>query len=963
MSIRFKIAIFTFFCVFICGYSVSQTPATPWHSAKSAPTSGNIQASLFTGKISYSIPLYTLDDPDFPLNISLRYQSDGFRPLQPSGFYGQDWTLEAGGYITRIVQGFPDEQKVEYLQNNGRPKDEFVGMRYTIANSGVLDKDSVFNMLSPVYDGEYGVLCVLDDYGSHWWDADYMPDIFHFNFMGYQGSFIINNNGEPTITGGDYVEIDLSEWSEEHDANYYELSSYEPSQYSRISITTNDGYKYYFGGNSGALEWAPLVKPNASIDQEIPAINKWHLTSIVAPNGRIMSFDYWGSGHFLATDYDWSEPNSPVDSTNIIYSLVRSSILHSITTSDSIGFGVSFYSSVEAHKMFEHPDYQYCYLNRQLDSIVVSCAQRTLKKARLSYMYRCYSPIYGASPNYYWRYLSSVTISGVGSYTLSYNNIDIQPASAPPFMHQFTYPIIHVATDAEYKALVDRFGFWKTTSLQGLLANVSLPTGGNIRFTYGNHQYGKEKAFRKVDAENVELYTRNNSNQDIGGARIEKIETFSDVNTLVETKTYTYQNPESNNSSGIFFNFYVIYPSLYATGGKTITHPYNYGMLDSHIGYSHVQCMTTIGEQTYKTAYIFDTGHNFYTSVNNPTIHRNNNLPTYVDSVELYSGSLTHGDSVIQTGKLLAVEQYEGNTLLKATYFRYNGIANTAANLPSFEGSVLGCVDTIVSLSRYSAHIARKLFIFPGVLQQTVTYEYANGQPMVTSTCYSYDKKFRKKEYLFTDSQGKTHFTRYTYPDDIVTGGASPLGSWVQSHRIHFPVEEVSGYKIGSAEFTTSGTLQLFAYGPYVISVDSMGMGLMGNYPYLYQTRKLALDNPVTDFNPISANGSTVNYDSRYRLTYEYLFDMRNRLLSIKPFGKIETKYTWSGLYPNTKTIGNQTWQYTYLPYVGVSSETDPRGITTYYSYDAVGRLIEEYQMIDNKKQILNVYQYHTKTE
>ena len=88
-----------------------------------------------------------------------------------------------------------------------------------------------------------------------------------------------------------------------------------------------------------------------------------------------------------------------------------------------------------------------------------------------------------------------------------------------------------------------------------------------------------------------------------------------------------------------------------------------------------------------------------------------------------------------------------------------------------------------------------------------------------------------------------------------------------------------------------------------------------------------------------------------------------NRLISVKPFGKMETRYTWNGLYPASKIIGNQTFTYTYIPYVGISSSTDPRGITTYYSYDSAGRLIEEYQIVNGNKQILHAYQYHTKTD
>lgn len=57
------------------------------------------------------------------------------------------------------------------------------------------------------------------------------------------------------------------------------------------------------------------------------------------------------------------------------------------------------------------------------------------------------------------------------------------------------------------------------------------------------------------------------------------------------------------------------------------------------------------------------------------------------------------------------------------------------------------------------------------------------------------------------------------------------------------------------------------------------------------------------------------------------------------------------------------TW--TYNPLVGVASQTDPSGMSTYYDYDGLGRLKEVYRYENNivsasNKRILNQYNYHT---
>ena len=57
------------------------------------------------------------------------------------------------------------------------------------------------------------------------------------------------------------------------------------------------------------------------------------------------------------------------------------------------------------------------------------------------------------------------------------------------------------------------------------------------------------------------------------------------------------------------------------------------------------------------------------------------------------------------------------------------------------------------------------------------------------------------------------------------------------------------------------------------------------------------------------------------------------------------------------------TW--TFCPLVGMTSETDASGMSTYYSYDTLGRLTEIYRYEGNivspsNKQTIKQYSYHT---
>lgn len=953
--------------LFVCNAGKADNPS----SSISLPSyTNNTNTSLFTGHLSYAIPIYTIEDPDFHLDIALRYSTEGFKPFHPSGCYGLDWNLVAGGCISRIVQGFPDEQKIEYSTY-----EQQVGMLQAIQDGENPVKESVFDFTTPLYKPKCGIQYYQGDYvyetscpaKSHCeWDRDYQSDIFNFSFCGHKGRFIINNFGEPVIISGDFVDIDVSNFKVIKTNTYYNNSFYTPSDSSSITIRTTDGYTFIFGEFPNAMEYLTTVARNSDYDQYIPAISVWHLTKIIAPNKRVLNFTYsngfsqsnnLNSLKSFITDYDWSEQSINEDSAHIVYALHKECLLQSITSSDDIPLTIKFRSSEESFPMYDHNDFTYSKPHSQLDSIIVLYGGDTLRTAKLTYQYKSHNPLDGVLFDYHWRYLHHVTISGIGTYSMNYNNINI--SEGQPLITMYNYPALYPKTDAEYKAKVDRYGFWKLSSLQGLLHEVALPTGGKLRFTFGNHQYGEERRFRVVGTKDVELYSRQNADQTIGGARIEKIETFSDDTTLVETKIYSYHKQGSTNSSGIFYNIYEIFYPSDSILGNPIVNPYNYGLIDSHIGYSYVEQQTSTGSQSYKTAYIYDTGKRGYSSVGSSFINRNDTMFGYNDTTEVCSGSLTFPAELTLTGKLMAIKQYKLGLPIKSTYFQYNGIRNTLQGFLPNQEDTLGCIDTIVILSKYSGHIARKLLVFPDVLEKTVTYEYeGNGDPMVVEKNYSHDNKLRVWQEVTKDSKNRRLFTRYTYPDNLPAQFPDPLRQLVIFNRIGRPIETIHGYADGDTEYITGGTIDLYSNNSYILN------GGHHYVPYLSGTLVLSLLEPITDYQPISvSNGHEITYDSRYTLASEYYFDLNNRLQSFKTLGKPTETYTWNGIYPAIKTIGNQTYTYTYNPYVGVRSVTDPRGITTYYSYDGHGRLIEVYRLVNGQKQILSVYQYHSKTE
>lgn len=961
---------------------------------------GNVETSLFTGKLNLAIPIYQLEDPDFELNIALRYNSEGFKPKKHSGYIGYNWFLEAGGCITREVRNIPDEHQRDYQTSNYRVK----GMLpFTLYDK--VDKDSIFMLHDDVV-SECGTLSFnLDPTCTY--DIDYLPDIFHFNFCGYHGQFMINNLGEVVIINGDYVTVDLSDF-----CDYGPVTAAKqlatPNMFSRITIKTTDGYTFVFGGDQSSVEYTLTIEDNQIPRQYPPSISTWHLKKIIAPNQREISFYYkdieinrydnpdpiWIFNeyydYFKETDYikRVTQPNIGQNETipdvnKMSQNISKQCIIDSIVVFGQSNVHISFHSSIDPVKFYNHNHYPLCKNNYMLDSICVRTDDRILTNARLTSIYKSFLHSNNNGLGYSWRFLSAVNIDGTGKYLLEYN-------------HPTSYPDIQTIGE-EYHNKIDFYGYCKSNVLSGTLKKITYPTGGYQIFTFEDNHCGIERRYSTLDSANVKMSSLDTNNNSISGIRIARIDTYNN-DELIERKTYTYTQKNTNKSSGIYYNQAQIYFASDPTKYFLTNSNGCYSLLDSHVGYSYVEEKTknmATGEE-YKVGYTFSTGRSSFNSSTDLTINRiakeQAHLLPISNTQYILSGMLNYDSKLDGNGRLLLTEYYKDNTPTQTIQFKYNGIDNLTTELIPQSPSALGCTDTIVVFSHYFAPIARKLFVYPNVLTQKIVKDYGlDGQFLISSTNYTYDSKFRIKKETTTNSDWMTYFTKYTYPDEFNISYISSFGPYPSPYallkkrnQISEPIETISGYMDGDQEKVTSGRINLFKVNRAIALNDSRSV-LPGEavvvdsnliiipdsmilqmqlYPVLYKNLDLHIANSINDYQSISVVNDSLRYDSRYRLTCTYEFDPMLRLTSITPVNNVTTSYTWDGIYPVSKTVGNQTSTFSYIPYVGMSSMTDARGVTTYYAYDTYGRLIEVYRQHNTHgKEILNHYIYHTKTE
>ena len=221
-------------CLFFSNLSAQQQPASwspntmpPPANAASLGIYGSVPISLYTGLPSISIPIYTVQYRDINLPISLSYHAQGVNIQQQASWVGLNWSLSAGGVITRTIRGFDD-----LLGNNnfpGFPYNTFQGI-------------DLCNINYDFYDVE--------------------PDIYFYNFAGKSGKFYLGK----VPSGQLYAEGILTE-GEKISIRFYPDVTQSISGGGHWEIITADGTSYNFGTKEYTFTRGSKSYTNTLIDE------------------------------------------------------------------------------------------------------------------------------------------------------------------------------------------------------------------------------------------------------------------------------------------------------------------------------------------------------------------------------------------------------------------------------------------------------------------------------------------------------------------------------------------------------------------------------------------------------------------------------------------------------------------------------------------------------------------------
>lgn len=916
---------------------------------------GEVGASLHSGTVNISIPIYTYQDNDFTIPIALNYASNGYVANVRPGILGPDWVLDAGGKISVEIKGMHDLKATGYAKSYyqfHQLTDPGTGGSYW-RYSNFADQNVELGAPAPE------IIYVPDDVvninqNTPKYDAE--PDFFHFNFMGYSGSFHLGPNNTIYVynTNGN------------NKLHKIELIKNESNNVD-IIITDKNGYKYefpYLWGDRGQ---------DKSGDTKLRVT--YNLSKITAPNGRTVEFDYemydmttYRPATFAKTGgavLDLGDDHNPVTNQDI-YSDQR--ILESVLEAQILS-GISVDNDPIIN--FVYKDYP-TGAREQYRRSGSSAMEEFTETKRLSAI-KVYNPHIAGNPvirqadltyinaDYNINYLVGLNISGEGTYSFDYCNIS--NGSLPP-----------IGTFA-----VDHWGYYNGKSVShflqilsstnqntldethpensvrradsgyaqnGMLQRITYPTGGYSCMEYEAHSYSKS-------------FVRNSSNSFIpqlvnqsgtcGGLRIKSVSNHLADGTQMNKKTYSYTNTDGS-SSGILLYFPKYWITYSAQAGSYIESNIQYwsNNLISHNG-SHIEYSTVTQTNSDGSCEVFHFSNSSISS------KYRDFLDVFDPISEIAPGngvwSITSNPIIRNIVTPLVSMKAERGKLLKHEIY--------AAGESSPVKEITYTYDTtrVLPFSLYPVYVIRK---FGEILVHTdnwrlisKTEKENNGTTSVTRTeTYTYNALGQLGSTTVTASNGTQEITRYTYPYDHSSEGG--IFTTMLDKNLHgYPVSETRYIKENGVETLIGG--KKYSY--------SMANGLVKPsilYNYNTETTNWETEHRYTAYDSLGnllESYNAVNVPTSYIWGYGGMYlvgKVENATRSSLPSAVTATPL--NGEMPqqtaatlrNTNNLLLTTFQYN--PLIGLSKITFPNGTTESYTYNSSGKLSGIYDHMGEKK-------------
>lgn len=558
-------------------------PDKPSVQASEMTKYGKLNAQLYTGRVSISVPVYTYRDSRFTLPISLDYSYNGLVANRQAGIVGLGWSLTCAGAITREVRGIPDELtgNFHFPSNTGFELRDLYGFDGIPSGSDPqsftyegIQQPSPSNVLKTAYE----IAPKLYETTS---------DIYHFSFPGHSGSFYRNVDGSFTVFH-----------TSSFDGNYriekqnIPANDYEGNVSSLFTITTSDGYRYTFGGvdtyhNADLFTFIERSVPRGydkgspeDTPQPYRAIS-FLLRQIDSPDGSSVLFNYnEKSGHSDIITYSPSfwvfsqDGEAPANTLYVSEELNTCSYLTSIEV-DGKRTVEFFYENKPSGKQGTYlqaagyDQARQVNINASHTYLMLDSISTPAGGTKLSYIYSSLGNPYP--------FLDSIHQDGLGCYRFGYEGTQDRYFPALGTVATDHWGYLNRADSSQMNrnsislsslATLDDNSFDETPSSSraantnassiGLMRRITYPTGGSSLLEYEDNTVWRNLRKMRDNLFVPIMYTSSAGQLDKGpGSRIARIINIDREGNPTDTTRYVYNRSASG----------------YATSGSLLVYP------------------------------------------------------------------------------------------------------------------------------------------------------------------------------------------------------------------------------------------------------------------------------------------------------------------------------------------------------------------------------------------------------
>jgi hypothetical protein len=932
--------------------------------------------SLFTGCPQISIPIYTIQEGNHILPITLDYNPGGIKVSEIASWVGLAWTLSAGGTIGRAMIGLPDEYDIGFL-----------------------------NTAPPIL-ANYGDQLV---HAKGW--KDNQPDMFYFQFAGHSGRFFFDKSGTVHT-------VPKTDFKIEKEIQGITFNGSVGHGIVKWVITTNDGIRYTF--NDYELGTSQGLSDHGSPNPMV-LVNSWHLSKIEFPEGGMITLNYTTnyviydvfSGMNTIILYSGTTGSSPL-LPRITWLGMKTNVKH--LSAINFSNGCIRFVKKERERADLRKDYA-------LQKIVLENNSGTVLNqwefnyqilegtSLLSYEtisltgnnFVSSSDLYGNSiPAPMKRRLMLTGIKELDAagtaknsgYSFEYYHTVTIPhrfypltdhwgyANGDEIQNPFTHPQVSYIS-GKYHITVDKNPDLNRTK-QGTLYKIIHPTRGETQFEYELHTFSNGSMPGSVGT----------GNNQAGGLRVKKCTYYDPVTGKSNIKNYKYSLDEYGieSFSGTILGSPVYYreygerkgglTAMYLVISSRSLYPLATAK-GSYVAYKQATEEITdisgnpLGKSFYSYTLFFDEFLNNFED-NIPSIF-NPNYPTLFPNPFPYSP----GDSRDWCNGLLISRKdyaYENNAY-KEVYSQHNIWKETIENV--VRGYNVGISNYELNEDVHSLRVAfYNVSTGTMKLKQTTEKEKRDNVWVTRQKAYEYGESqelpIHTEEIL---EDGKKMHQYFSYPKEYATGTGF-IDNLKAKNILNTPIETVSVLEDNQNLKITSGKIIEYSYEgfPSLIKLLELGSPLDKN-----QFRFSSMNG--TGILPGNGNKGIYTPDSRYKERAVLTYD-RGRLYSHMA-NDMFTYYLWgynrqypvvqitSGESLNLKSklttseltnieLGNYTIEnmitvldkiriayksnpnvlvetYTYLPLRGIVNKIAPNGIKTKNEYDTFGRLKKFY--------------------